>query len=91
MVMRVDEVFDGLVRKHPLRLSHCCHRSIVSGRPFDDDDVIFELDEKALRRTIIQKPDAIGDFLRLDPHSRGSFTPASATAALRVAPKLGGC
>ena len=97
MVMRVDEVLDGLVWKHPLRFRDRCHRSIVSSRAFDDDEIVFELDEKTLRRTIIQQPDAVANLLGLNLHTRRFTTTSAATSAtdttttLRVAAKLRRC
>ena len=70
VVMRVDHVFDRLVRDDLLHLGDHRHGAFVVLRPFDDHQMILHFYQHAVMRPACQVPDAIRHLLGLHLHGR---------------------
>ena len=66
VMMRVDHISDRLVRDQLLHLSNDRKRTLFVQGPFDDYDVIRELDGYAVMGSALEVEHAIADFLRLN-------------------------
>src|SRR3989442_3667416 len=91
VMVGIDEIFDRLGRKHPFGFGDRRHCSIVTRSSLDDDKVVFELDEQALRRSQIQKPDAVSNLLRLDRAGAAFAAARPAAAPLGIASEFASC